>query len=264
MRIKNYYRILEVDPSSTGADIKKAYYRLAQRYHPDVSRVTDSNLKFQEINDAYRILSDPYSRAIYDNYNVYTENLSKESKSKEQFRPHRENYRQKDANYWKNIKLDKGRKKKYNRIVNKTIIGLFILLTTSIVNDLYQDYRYTEIRQNPELWVEIEAQYIETRIDSRIRDKKKEFMVRYSYLYIIESERFYTTSDQIFSSEEKAQQVVNDMQDIEQTKTIYYNHEMPNYTKFHKPNNRIANQDKQIFLIGSVILGLLIIMFFYF
>jgi hypothetical protein len=60
------YRILGVSPRATTAEIKSAYRRLARKFHPDVSASPDANTHFARINEAYRILSDPKRRAIYD------------------------------------------------------------------------------------------------------------------------------------------------------------------------------------------------------
>jgi DnaJ-class molecular chaperone len=61
--MKDYYKILGVERTSTADDIKRAYRRLASQHHPD--KGGDTN-KFQEIEEAYRILSDPGTRQQYD------------------------------------------------------------------------------------------------------------------------------------------------------------------------------------------------------
>lgn len=66
---KDYYQTLEVDKTTSDADIKKAYRRLALKYHPD--RNPDDKAaedKFKEINEAYACLSDPKKRANYDQF----------------------------------------------------------------------------------------------------------------------------------------------------------------------------------------------------
>ncbi|KAG0230057.1 Type I HSP40 co-chaperone [Actinomortierella wolfii] len=62
-----YYDILEVDPSCTDNELKKAYRKLALKYHPDKTGGATSE-KFQDISHAYDILSDPQKRQIYDQY----------------------------------------------------------------------------------------------------------------------------------------------------------------------------------------------------
>jgi curved DNA-binding protein len=65
----DYYKILEVDKNATEADIKKAYRRLARKYHPDVNPKDESaKKKFQQINEANEVLSDPEKRKKYDKY----------------------------------------------------------------------------------------------------------------------------------------------------------------------------------------------------
>jgi curved DNA-binding protein CbpA len=66
MANKNYYRILQIDPSADPDVIVAAYKRLSLKYHPDTNRSPDANQRMQEINEAYRVLSDPAKRAHYD------------------------------------------------------------------------------------------------------------------------------------------------------------------------------------------------------
>ncbi|MGD8310742.1 MAG: DnaJ domain-containing protein, partial [Chromatiales bacterium] len=66
MEYKDYYKILGV-PRDAGQDaIKKAYRRLARKYHPDVSKEPDAEARFKEINEANEVLKDPEKRAAYD------------------------------------------------------------------------------------------------------------------------------------------------------------------------------------------------------
>ena len=63
---RSYYEILGVERDATDADIKRAFRRLAQQYHPDVSAEDGAADKFKEANEAYQVLSDPKRRQIYD------------------------------------------------------------------------------------------------------------------------------------------------------------------------------------------------------
>ncbi|MDR5658459.1 DnaJ domain-containing protein [Serpentinicella sp. ANB-PHB4] len=64
--MKDYYKILEIKQDATEADIKKAYRQLAKMWHPDVNKPPGAQGKFVEISEAYEILSNPKSRAQYD------------------------------------------------------------------------------------------------------------------------------------------------------------------------------------------------------
>lgn len=67
MEFKDYYRILGVPRTASGEEIKKAYRRLARKYHPDVNPGSKAaEEKFKEINEAYAVLSDPERRRRYD------------------------------------------------------------------------------------------------------------------------------------------------------------------------------------------------------
>lgn len=60
--------MLGVSKSASQGDIKKAYYQLAKKYHPDTNKDKDAREKFVEIQGAYEILSDEQKKAQYDQY----------------------------------------------------------------------------------------------------------------------------------------------------------------------------------------------------
>ncbi|NCA75146.1 MAG: J domain-containing protein, partial [Alphaproteobacteria bacterium] len=69
MEYIDYYKILEVGREATTAEIKKAYRRLARKYHPDLNPNDKSaKSRFQQINEAHEVLSDPEKRKKYDQY----------------------------------------------------------------------------------------------------------------------------------------------------------------------------------------------------
>jgi curved DNA-binding protein len=69
MEYVDYYKILGVDKNASTEDIKKAYRKLARKYHPDVNpNNKEAHKKFQEINEANEVLSDPEKRKKYDQY----------------------------------------------------------------------------------------------------------------------------------------------------------------------------------------------------
>lgn len=69
---RNYYEILEVDPSASIEEIKKAYRRLARKYHPDLNPGDQkAEEKFKDLGEAYEVLADPEKRAQYDRFARY-------------------------------------------------------------------------------------------------------------------------------------------------------------------------------------------------
>ncbi len=69
MEFIDYYKILEIDKTATEADIKKAYRKLARKLHPDLNpNDKEAHKKFQAINEANEVLSDPEKRKKYDLY----------------------------------------------------------------------------------------------------------------------------------------------------------------------------------------------------
>jgi curved DNA-binding protein len=69
MAFIDYYKILGVEKNATDKDIKNAYRKLARKYHPDLNpNDTEANKKFQQLNEANEVLSDPDKRKKYDQY----------------------------------------------------------------------------------------------------------------------------------------------------------------------------------------------------
>lgn len=69
MEYIDYYKILEIPNTASESDIKKAYRKLARKYHPDLNpNDATANKKFQQINEANEVLSDPEKRKKYDKY----------------------------------------------------------------------------------------------------------------------------------------------------------------------------------------------------
>jgi curved DNA-binding protein len=66
MQYKDYYKIMGLARDASQDDVKRAYRKLARKYHPDVSKEQDAEAKFKELGEAYEVLKDPEKRAAYD------------------------------------------------------------------------------------------------------------------------------------------------------------------------------------------------------
>jgi curved DNA-binding protein len=80
MQYKDYYKIMGLSRNSTQDEIKRAYRKLARKFHPDVSKERDAEAKFKELSEAYEVLKDPQKRAAYDK-------LGSNWKAGEEFKP---------------------------------------------------------------------------------------------------------------------------------------------------------------------------------
>ena len=66
MKFKDYYEVFGIPRAATQDEIKRTYRKLARKYHPDVNKDADAELRFKEIGEAYAVLKDPEKRAAYD------------------------------------------------------------------------------------------------------------------------------------------------------------------------------------------------------
>jgi curved DNA-binding protein len=80
MDFKDYYATLGVARTATADEVKRAYRKLARKYHPDVSKEPDAEARFKEVGEAYEVLKDPEKRAAYDQ-------LGADWKAGQDFRP---------------------------------------------------------------------------------------------------------------------------------------------------------------------------------
>ena len=63
MKFKDYYETLGVPRGASSDDVKKAYRKLAHKYHPDITKDPDGEEKFKAVNEAYKTLKDPHLKS---------------------------------------------------------------------------------------------------------------------------------------------------------------------------------------------------------
>ncbi|MBT8103491.1 MAG: DnaJ domain-containing protein [Gammaproteobacteria bacterium] len=80
MDFKDYYKIMGVERDASQDEVKRAYRKLARKYHPDVSKEADAEARFKDLGEAYAVLKDPEKRAAYDQ-------LGANWKAGQEFRP---------------------------------------------------------------------------------------------------------------------------------------------------------------------------------
>src|SRR4051812_22087004 len=80
MQYKDYYNILGIPREASADEIKRAYRKLARKYHPDVSKESNAEERFKDVQEAYEALKDPQKRAAYDQ-------LGNQWKEGQEFRP---------------------------------------------------------------------------------------------------------------------------------------------------------------------------------
>jgi curved DNA-binding protein len=80
MQFKDYYDTLGLKRGASAEEVKRAYRKLARKYHPDVSKERNAESKFKDVQEAYEVLKDPEKRATYDR-------LGRDYRPGQQFRP---------------------------------------------------------------------------------------------------------------------------------------------------------------------------------
>lgn len=94
MAFIDYYKILGVPKNATEADIKKAYRKLARKYHPDLNpNDLVAEKKFKEINEANEVLCNPENRKKYDTYGEHWQHAEEYEKANQQYQGQRSNQR---------------------------------------------------------------------------------------------------------------------------------------------------------------------------
>src|ERR1700684_557600 len=88
MAFIDYYQILGIDKKASDKEVKNAYRKLARKYHPDLNpNDAEANKKFQQLNEANEVLSDPEKRKKYDQYGENWQHGEEYERQQRQTRP---------------------------------------------------------------------------------------------------------------------------------------------------------------------------------
>jgi hypothetical protein len=109
--MKDYYKILEIEFGADISSVKKAFRRLALRYHPDKNKAPDASTKFIEITEAYEVLNNDIKKNQYDNlYSSYFRTQGQKTENKEDIKTEKTqewtNYGKKKAAEYASMKYD--------------------------------------------------------------------------------------------------------------------------------------------------------------
>lgn len=118
--MKDYYQILETDKRATPEEIKRAYRKLAKKYHPDRSGYEHADKLFAQINEAYEVIGDPERKKEYD--------LKKEQPPTPRFSQGYQRSHRSPPRYKQQVKLNLTPYLRYFKMVSKVALAFCILL----------------------------------------------------------------------------------------------------------------------------------------
>jgi curved DNA-binding protein CbpA len=148
--LKDYYKILEINRNSSDEEIKKAYRKLALKYHPDVNNDRNAAAIFKELNEAYRTLGNANKKRHYDFYYVAGSSIKLDDKYRQdKGRKYGTAYRSQHANQRsqsRNTNINKEAKPDFTKLENWMFGSLLIIGLSAMILSV-RDIMKNEIKE---------------------------------------------------------------------------------------------------------------------
>lgn len=206
--VEDYYKLFGIAQNASEKEIKKAFRKLAHLYHPDKSKEPNATERFQEIRTAFSILSDPYSRSIYDSVLFDQESLHEYEKIKK-MTAEKSAYKRKKP-FW-------------------TILGLhiaanpnaFFYLMVLMLGIVFTVTKYIDTIADE--WIPTTAFYESHVTNDRFRNKVVEYFILKKYVYYAGNQNYKISLEEIIDNQDLALSYIPAKQ-IE----LFYNVQDPN------------------------------------
>ncbi len=216
--IEDFYKLFGISKNASKSEITEAFRKLAHQYYPDKSKDPDANEKFQGIKTAYSILSDPYSRSVYDS--VLSGKVSTSEYEQVKTEAKRKSAQKQKAGFWEIVD---GSFSINSRLTFSFLLGFAGIgfVTVLFVKDSLKD------------WVETYGIYESRHINEYYQNEEKEYLITMWYVYDVHDQKYKVMVEEVIGIDEDTL-AYEPVEKIE----LYYNRK--------NPNEYVLNLDGQI------------------
>lgn len=196
--LEDYYKLFDIQRDASEQEIKRAFRKLAFKFHPDTSDAPNANERFYDIRLALSILTNPYSRKIY---NEVLDNQNPEINIERAYESEFERVYEDETELDFEHETDPLSDNKEDRNKFWVIVGehfsaspnAFIAFFGAFVFIYFISQQY--IKEFNKDWVETIAHFESTRIDERIREKEPEYLAVGVYTYHVNEQNYLARTD---------------------------------------------------------------------